>query len=786
MPEPYVAAPETDRARPDPFQKLKDQAAVAPDDQLRRMLPAEMQAQGELGDTGVDGDALPAEAGVATEEAEPIVDERLMVSEVNRKFQEWRNDRQNHEPQWYINAAFFRGNHDVTWSSVDNGLRQPFTQPQRTKRKINRIFAKIRARRAKFLKNRPTWVVVPATTDIKDKLDARYTGKVLDYLWRKLRLEAKFTDALIWAESCTRGYWWFGHDPDALGRVISIDELTGEKTVKEAVVGNVTVEVGSPFELVVSDPSISSLAGQSEIIRAKVRTLEYIQSHYPEKAAEVSAEGSGDIFQYETQISQLNPHSGLFGGGTVTDASQNRSRDAKGNPNTVVVKEFFCRPNSAYPKGRYAVVAANVLLKYVEELPFGFWELENPFPCVEFVDAPSVGQYWGTTVIEQLIDLQREYNGIRSMISTNIKLTAHPKVFVAKQHNIPEGAWTPDAGEIIEYVARPNVDKPFVWQPPNIASDAWHMLELLRTEFDDITQIFPAAEGRSDNSESGFHANLLQEAADLVHGPEIRAHELAIEEAAIKIRKIIKQTWDVARLITVASGSYQPEVFEFSQEDVDEYADIVVQAGSALPMLKGARIQAALDLYAKGVLGDPADPEVRKRLLNVIDMGGMEDITEYARVDDDMITIENGMAEDGIELSQPRFYEDHQKHWIGHINKLKSPAVMSWSPEGRMGLLAHAILHAKYINHAAAYQMSIEAGLIGLIEPPMLMGMPLPPGMAPGPGAPGGPPDPSMMPGGGGPAGGPSGAEGPPSKETGFKESKDQTPASGTSDSAGG
>ncbi len=703
---------------------------------------------------------------------QPTPEDIALAAEVDRKFAEWKKDRQTHEPQWFTNNAFMRGNHEVRWSSLDNKLVNTNSViPQRSKRQINRIFGKVRARRAKFLKNRPTWVVVPASSDVDDKLNARATGKVLDYLWRKLRLESKFSDALAWAETSSHGYWWFGWDPDAIGRVkLPADPATGApESVQEGVVGEVTVEVGSPFELVVGDPTASRLAYQYEIIRAKERTMEYVQSRYPDRGLYVKPEAAGDTFQYENQIAALGGVSSTMMGG-ISTSTVPKSKDQAGNPNTVVVKEYFCRPTMQYPKGRYCVVAGGTLLKNEEELPFGLWDLENPFPCVEFADVNTAGQYWCTTVLEQMIDIQREYNGIRSMISTQIRLMGHPKVFVAKQHQIPDGAWTPDAGEIIEYNARPGLDKPFVWEPPNIVSDAWRMIDLIKSEFDDITQIYPASEGKTAGTESGFHANLLQEATDMVHGPDSRAHEMTIEEAAVKIRRVIKMNYDVPRLITVTSSSYQPEIFEFCSEGVDDYADIVVQAGSALPQLKGARIQAALDLYSKGVLGDPMDPEVRRRLLNVLDMGGMEDIYEYARVDEDMINIENATAEDGTPLSAPRFFEDHTKHWTGHINRLKSPAIMNWPPPARMALLAHAIEHAKYINHAAAYQMSIEAGLEGLIPPPMVMGLPGMPPAVPG--------DPNVMPPPG--AAGPMPAAPPPDPQQSFAGSADQTPAAGT------
>ena len=719
---------------------------------------------------------------------QPTPDDDLLSAYVDQKFKEGRKDRQPHEPQWFTNSSFFSGRSDVYHNQIDNALRSSASPiPHRSRRQINRIFGKVRARRAKFLKNRPTWVVVSATTDVKDKMNARFTAKVLDYIWRKMRLEIKFRDALCWSEVASRGYWWFGWDPDVIGRIQmpgqpdpTNPEAPPQKSIQEGVIGDVTIEVGSPFEVVVGDPSRPALCYQDELIRAKERTLDYVRSQFPERGGLVEADTTdSQTFLYENQIAALTPSNSSFGSGVATSSIYNKARDTQGNPNTVVVKEYFCRPTASYPKGRYVVVAGGIVLKNEPELPFGLWDMENPFPCVEFVDVPSAGRYWSTTVVEQMIDVQREYNGVRSMISTQIKLMGHPKIFVAQQHQIAEGAWTPDAGEIIVYNARPGIDKPFVWEPPNIVGDAWRLVELLKTEFDDITQIYPASEGKSSGTESGFHANLLQEATDMVHGPDIRSHEMAIEEAAFKIRRIIKQGYTIPRLITVSSGSYQPEVFEFSSEEVDDYADIVVQAGSGLPMLKGARIQAALDLYAKGVLGDPLDPEVRRRLLNVLDMGGMEDIFEYAQIDEEMINVENSAAEDGAPISSPRFFEDHNKHWAGHINKLKSPAVMNWPPPNRMALLAHAIEHAKYINHAAAYQMSIEAGLEGLIPPPMVMGLPGAPGGVPGD------PNAAMMqtgqqvPGGPPPAGGPS-------PDVGFAESPDQTPAAGTANAAGG
>jgi hypothetical protein len=78
----------------------------------------------------------------------------------------------------------------------------------------------------------------------------------------------------------------------------------------------------------------------------------------------------------------------------------------------VVVKELFTKPNGKYPNGRYVVVGGNVLLKQMDELPYEFGG-ENPYPVVEFVDVQMAGQFWPTTIVEQLISLQKEYNLIQ-------------------------------------------------------------------------------------------------------------------------------------------------------------------------------------------------------------------------------------------------------------------------------------------------------------------------------------------------------------------------------------
>lgn len=680
---------------------------------------------------------------------EPTEEQIELISDVDRKFEKWRKNRQPHEGEWYVNGAMVRGQQYTQFSTVDQRIATPAAPAHRVRLVINRIFPKLKARRAKYLKNRPQPVVVPASGEHQDQLDARMTTKALAYQHDRLILERKYREALGWAEITGKGYWWFYWDPALTGRVRIPGENGMPDQVQEAILGDICIEVGSPFEMLVADPAQHSLGLQPEIMRVKLREVDEVKARYPEFAEVIEADaGDTTSFQYEQRLGELSS-TGTFGGsGSIEDKS------SKSRPSLVLMKELFIRPSARFPKGAYRLVAGKVLLIAREELPYGFWDMQNPYPVVEFTDVEAVGQYWNTTLVAQLIPIQREYNLVRSKIAEQLRVMAHPKLLAAKQHQIPKGAWTSEAGEFVEYLAIPGIPPPTPWHPPNIASDAWRAVELIKTEFDDISQVYPAAEGKVAGATSGFQTNLLQEATDLVHTPDIRNHELTFEEASYKMRRMMKIGYTVPRLLSIVGQHYAPEVMEFSEAEIDEHATIRVQVGSMLPDLKAARIQAGMELFKSGVMGDPTDPAVRRRVLSLIDVGTIEETVDIARIDEQQAKLENARFEETGQIKFPEFFEDHAAHYETHGLKLKSPEAQMWPPEKRLLLIAHQIGHLAFQNPQAALVLQQQYGLPPtpqtaalLQQPPGVPGAPAPPPGGPPPGAPpGGPPNPGPPP----------------------------------------
>lgn len=685
-----------------------------------------------------------------------------LISDIKQKREQWKRDRQVHEQQWFTNAAFDRGQHHVEWNDKFQRLIVPPTPPHRIRIKTNRIQAKNRNRFSKFIKNRPKPIVVPATSEYDDYMDAKLTQKALDYQWRRIRLEVKLRKALLWARNCSKGFWWYHWDPTKVARIFLQDPQTGQKSYEERQLGDIAVEVGSPFEVLVADPGVADIGSQPEIMRVKLRMLDDVRQRYPEFADYMVAETADhELFRFERNIALLNP-TGWAAGNPTNYKSRDDSQGAK---KWVLVTEHFCRPSGKYPKGSYKVLVGDILVKNQDELPYGFDDLENPFPVTEFADVQAEGQFWSSTVAEQAIDVQKQLNLQLSKAAEHIRQAAFPKLMVAKQHQLSKSAWTTEAGEIIEYVAIPSVPPPQSIQMQAILGDVWRFTEQLDAEIDEIYQIWPSSEGSAAGATSGFQTNLLQEASDGVHAPDIRGIELAVEEAALKLRRMMKLGYDVPRLMAIVGPNYQPEVFEFSQENIDELADVQVEAGSALPTLKSARQETVMNLYNSGLMGDVNDPEVKRRALSLLEMGSLEETFDIAKADENQARWENSQFAQWVPqpgppvpvtdpmtgapivdpmtgqpqvapgppvppVDNPHFWENHLIHYNVHTTWLKSPEGRSAPPTIRHYMILHVVLHGRFINPQSALQIAIEEGIQEVI--PMLQALVAPPPPAQG------------------------------------------------------
>jgi hypothetical protein len=351
-----------------------------------------------------DGPSQPPTTEAETPTYTPTAEDQQKIAVVENAFTRGRTIRRPHEPQWFVNAAFDRGNQYVVWSE-GRGLTVPPAPAHRIRLTINLIGPTNRARAAKFLRQRPVPLVVPATNDIDDRQNARFSSKALDYQTRTLRLEQKYGDAVRTAQLMGHAYWWFHWNPAKVAKVKIKDPLTNESVVEQVEAGDLEIEEDTPWSTLVGDAACHYIGDQPWIIRLKMRPLDEVRARFSKAGKFVVGEtATDDALRYEEQVATLNAQG--LGGTGLSEARETRAPETREGAKThVLLKEYFEKPCPDYPEGRYLATANGVLLKDTV-LPYGFASMANPYPCVDFPDIPKVGQYWATTICEQMVPPQ--------------------------------------------------------------------------------------------------------------------------------------------------------------------------------------------------------------------------------------------------------------------------------------------------------------------------------------------------------------------------------------------
>ncbi len=642
-------------------------------------------------------------------------DQQSVVGDIMTKYGAWRNMRRPLEVKWYLNTATVTGLSSIRWNDYLGQFENERQPMYKQRGGSNMILPRFRARKAKFLKQRYMPVVVPASGDKDDKLNANASQKGLEYIARKCRLEQVYKEAVDYALLCGKGFVWLYWDSSAVRTVK--DPLTGE-VIKNRQVGDITIAAGSPFEMLVPNLGLSNIGDQPEFIRVRTEELgEFKLRHQAFKGVnELKADASAaDAFMYQRQIANLSSRTNQDLAGASASMQSSKELDY------ITVIEHFKRPCSKYPRGRYVLVAGNTIVRYADELPYGFADDPvNPYPVVEFADLALAGQFWPTTIVEQLIPTQREYHMLRAKLQNHVSKMVHPKIIVSAHCKFPEKAWTDEAGEVIRVLTPPGIMEPKVITPPPISQDVWNSLNLMKEEFDMIPTLFPASQGMAGDTNSGFQVNLLQEATDSVHAPDIRSHELEYEELYKKIRKMMALGYDIPRLISVTGRNFIPDVIELSSASIDQDAEIVVMANGTLSNSPSLRTQQVLELWSAGMFADETNPaEGRRKALTLLDTNGLGEFQEEKRRDEEKARLENLSVQRGQPIPPPLPFDDHVVQYQVHVDQTKTADFAMWPQQQQQQLFIHIIQHMKYINPQQALNTLMELGL-GHLGPSIL------------------------------------------------------------------
>lgn len=552
------------------------------------------------------------------------------------------------------NTAYLLGYDSVYFDSRTRQLR-PHSAisgfPAKSRVHANLILPTVQNRLARLCKSSPKYDVRPNSNGQEDKDAARLTLKVINNVWDRERVNEKRISLHMWQQQA--GHAWVK---------VCWDTMRGQQVPTDNGVeheGDISVEVCSPLEVFV-DPLAQSVEEASWIIQAKVRKLSYFRNHYGEKGKEVKQEGAW-LSSIKNLIKINNMSSRTQGGG-----GEEEMKDA------AIEIAYYERPSKRFPEGRQIVVANNVLLQY-KSLPVG----EVPF--VKFDDVKVGGKFYSESVITHMRPLQDQYNRNLRRKSEYLNKGLNLKYLAAKGSGLTEESIS-DNTEVVQFNSVPNAPAPQPLTPPQMPSYVYTDGETLKNDLSEISGISEVSKGQMPSASiPAIGMQLLQESDETRIGIVTESNENSWSDVGRLIAKYAARYYVSKRYLKEAGQSDEYTVKEFTGEDLKNSFDVVVVRGSTLPNSKVLKRQEILNAYSQGILGDPADPNLRRKLLSYLEFGDIASVWEDQYVDDAQIKNSIELIEQGI-VAQIHPDDNHEAHFE-YKNRLRKTERFEQYPE---------------------------------------------------------------------------------------------------------
>lgn len=615
-------------------------------------------------------------------------DPKEMVERQTKWFQRVTDDRRHVERQALLGVAFLLDQQYVDFvGQGDQARLQQIPGKRGRVRTIEQIIEPAyRSELSRLLRNRPQGTTVPDGTDPEDFEAAQAADDVLDHIWRSTNVTAAIEQGVSWqvaGGTALLGASWDGSEPD-------VDGVPGTPTFRAL----------SPFEFGVPNTREPELVRQPYVMVTKAYDLDEVEDRW---GVRVKADHAGSYGSLDHRLASV------ISGGT---------RSGQQDQDMVVVKETWIKPSPLAPAGAVLVTAGESVL----DLQVWPEWCHGRYPFQKLAYTPVPGAFWGKSLFQALIPLQRRHNRAASIVVEVQNLMS--QIGIAVPRNSQVRALLGGRGIMVE--SPPGATQPVTnIQAPPVGDLPFRELEHTRQAARDIASQHEVTKGFTPpNVRSGTAISMLKEMDDSPAAIPLRYIERAVQGLGRNVLSMVKQHWDEPRMVRVIGQDNEIERRAFIAGD-DLGGQYAVLEGSAWPYTKAERQAEVMQLYRDQII---SPDEALKRL----DMGAVRGLREEREIDQREARLENQKFEalevslvDGQvqlvgEMPQPTDWQNHLVHLDAHLRLMKSPKYLTWNPLKKMALEAHVTAHK-----AALYaQMAMEPGMLEPAAPPPLEELP--------------------------------------------------------------
>lgn len=604
-----------------------------------------------------------------------------LIADVKADFENRRKARVENERQWELNMNFISGNQYCGINArgdLEDKDRDFFWQEREV---FNHVAPVIESRLARFSRVSPLFSVRPKTDDDKDVNGAAIAEKLLASAFEKYDLDETVKKVTVWSETCGTGFYkivWDNRGGNAVG------EADGE-TVFE---GDVKIIPVSPFEIFPDSLFSEELDDCFSIIHARALPVREIKEKY---GVAVAGENL-DVF-------------GLF----KSDSAKSGAKTTI--ENAAIVIEKYEKPSAEFPSGRLITVAGDELL-YYGELPYKNGKNgARTFPFVKQVCLKAAGRFFGASITERLIPVQRAFNAVKNRkheflnrLSMGVMKVEDGSLDVddLESEGLPPG-------KVLVY--RQGSSAPEMMSGLSMPSDFNEEEEKLLNEFVTISGVAEVSSSMSNaNVASGTALEILVEQDNerlIVSAETIRKCYL---EIARQVIRLYAQFAAGVRMIKIRDSFNKTRITYVDKSAVNS-DDVYLENENELLYSHSQKKEMIFKLYQSGLLTDetgdlrPATKEKVLSLLGYKDLdyqkGVSEMQSEKAQKENERIRKREVHAE---EVDDDEIHlDEHTRYILSEYDELNE--------EEKQRLFAHLKEHKDRIKRENAAAKNNAAGL---------------------------------------------------------------------------
>lgn len=670
-----------------------------------------------------------------------------VVDFVDKEYRRRQIERKPWELQWRLNIEFLNGNQylDINPSSLTiEEVPKLFWYQEREV--FNQIAPIVETRVSRLTQSEPILKVRPASSSDRDLSAARVESMLLQSTWFDQNMDQTYANMVSWMEVSGTVFLKTVWNKDK-GRIISTgpvpkdqdSDLTGEnpaqadamdtyKTPEEAdfVFGGnenidyITMREGDIDTVVVPAHELfpdtcwnDGFGKCRSVIHARAYHVEEIENMWgvrvdPEyvdvitlQAASTGLGGLGYGYgSFRTGITKLKDHA--------------------------VVKEYYEKPTRKFPQGRLIVIANKELL-FVGKLPYKIGEDQDyDFPFIRTVSIHHPGCFWGKSVIERLIPLQRRYNALRNRKAEWLNLVA------IGQWYEPEGSLADDEdlnnapGNRIRY--RPTGNGMLKPEPVVFPSLPASFDEEINTLMNEFTQISAISElSRMSEAPPGVKSGVALSIAQSQDDTRVSSISARIANAIVALGQVwirlYRQYVNEPRTIRLVGDQYDVEVMDWMTSDLRS-DDVIIENSASLAETPAQRRAMVFNLMAAGMFNDPntgrMTPESRMKVFQLLEFGNWEQTAD----DDNMLQKQRSRRENKmiLQLQPPQVmdFDDHMVHIKEHNHQRMQPDYDQLLKIPMVGQMIDMVMRQHIAMHMQAMIEGMQAQMPLVAQQPEL------------------------------------------------------------------